>query len=132
MRPHLSIALVLAALGWAGATAPPPARYEVAPESRFWIDGTATTGAWTCEADDVTGHGVVGAEREVEAEVSVPVRDFDCGLGAMTRDLRRALGADAHPTIAFALDRAETLDAEARPSSSASTEIRFKEASPTV
>ena len=46
-------ALVLVLLASLGA-APEP-RYEVSPESRLWIDGTATTGPWTCQADRVVG-----------------------------------------------------------------------------
>jgi len=109
---HLA-ALVLLTLGSFGATLPPD-RYEVSQESRFWIDGTATTGPWTCEAEDVSGHGVLGGDA-LRAEVSVPVRAFDCGSGPMNRDLRHALRADAHPAIAFTLDRAETLGQETRP-----------------
>ncbi len=105
--------LALLVLGSLGA-APVHDRYEVAPESRFWIDGSATTGPWTCEADGISGHGVLGGDA-LRAEVSVPVRAFDCGSGPMNRDLRHALRADAHPAIAFTLDRAETLGGDARP-----------------
>ncbi len=105
--------LVLAVVALGAATVPPD-RYELAPESRFWIDGTATTGPWTCEADDVSGSGTIGG-RDLAAEVAVPVRAFDCGVGPMNRDLRRALRAEAHPAIEFSLERAEALDAEPRP-----------------
>lgn len=105
--------LVLLTLGSLGATRVPE-RYQVALDSRFWIDGTATTGPWTCEADDVSGHGVLGGDA-LRAEVSVPVRAFDCGSGPMNRDLRHALRSEAHPTIVFTLDSAETLGAEPRP-----------------
>lgn len=107
--------LALAALTGIGATGAQPDRYEVASGSRFWIDGTATTGGWTCEADAVSGHGRLGEAQELAAEVAVSVRAFDCGSGLMNRDLYRALAADAHPTIQFVLERAETLSAEARP-----------------
>ena len=109
MRP-LVLLLALAALG---ATERPTDRYVLASGSRFWIDGTATTGAWTCEADDIRGAGEVGGA--LAAEVAVLVRDFDCGSRPMNRDLYRALAADAHPSIEFVLDGAEALAPEARP-----------------
>ena len=113
MRPLLSFALTAAVL--MGAAGGPLDRYDVAPGSRFWIDGTATTGGWTCEADEVDGYGVLGGGQQLAAEVAIPVRAFDCGSGLMNRDFYRALGAEAHPTIQFTLEHAETLGAEARP-----------------
>ncbi|WP_412068611.1 YceI family protein [Rubrivirga sp. IMCC43871] len=93
--------LVLALLASLGA-APAP-RYDVAPESRLWIDGTATTGPWTCQADGVVGQAE-GDPSAPSGRLAVPVRAFDCGSGLMNRDLAEALGADDHPTIAFDLD----------------------------
>lgn len=108
----MRVLLALALLGLASG-APVPDTYRVASESRLWIDGTATTGSWSCEADAVTGAGEVGAD--VEGEVSVPVLDLDCGFGPMNRDLRRALGAEEHPTITFVLTDAEALGEEPEP-----------------
>ena len=113
MRPFFRL-LLLVVVGLAlaaAATSPSPVRYEIAQESRFWIDGTATTGRWTCEADDVSGHGVIGVGA-LSAEVAVPVRDLDCGSGLMNRDLARALGAEDYPEIAFTLDHAEAVGGE--------------------
>ena len=114
MRRSLPLLLALPVV-LLGATGLQPTRYEVAPQSRFWIDGTATTGGWTCEAEEVRGYGVLGDARELRAEVAVPVRAFDCGSGPMNRDLYRALDAEAHPTIEFVLEQAEVLDAEGQP-----------------
>ena len=107
MRSPLRLVLALLVLG--GAASPPSVRYEVAAGSQFWIDGNATTGRWTCQADAVRGHGLVGEAHELAAQVTVPVRDFDCGSGPMNRDLYHALAAEAHPAITFDLDTAETL-----------------------
>lgn len=115
MRPSLPIVLVLLTTALLGAAVLLPTRYEVSPESRFWIDGTSTVGAYTCEAEAMSGYGLLGDGRELAAEVAIPVRAFDCGSGPQNRDLFRALRADAHPAIRFELERAETLDAEARP-----------------
>lgn len=87
----------------------PPERYEIAPGSRFSIDGTATTGSWTCEADAVRGTGTLGADGSLAAEITIPVQDFDCGFGPMNRDLRRALRAREHPSIVFELGSADVL-----------------------
>ena len=109
---RLASALALVAL--VGLAPAPPTRYAVADGSRFWIDGTATTGAWTCEAGAVGGEARVG-DRDLDGEVVVPVRAFDCGSGPMTRDLRAALGAAAHPDVRYVLDGAEALASEPRP-----------------
>lgn len=109
---RLALLLLLVSLG---GGAPLPDRYELAPESRFWIDGTATTGAWTCESDAVLGRGRLGDGRALEATVAIPVREFDCGSRPMNRDLYDALRADAHPAIEFVLAEAETLAPETRP-----------------
>lgn len=93
----------------------PTERYEVTPDSRFYIDGTATTGDWTCEADGVSGTGTLGDDGSLTAEVTIPVREFDCGFGPMNRDLRRALRAREHPAIEFELGSAEVLVEETEP-----------------
>lgn len=111
MRP---LALVLLVLSASGVSGPTPVRYDVAPGSRFWIDGTATTGAWTCEADIVGGSARIGDDRALDGEVVVPVRAFDCGLAPMTRDLQSALDAGRHPDVRYALSHAEALGAEPR------------------
>lgn len=92
-----------------------PVRYEVSPESRFWIDGTSTVGAYTCTASGVNGYGVFAEGEELAARLVVPVHGFDCGSGAQNRDFYRALQAEAYPTIEFDLERAEPLEAESQP-----------------
>lgn len=91
-----------------------PNRYEVTSGSHFWIDGTATTGAWTCATDAVAGQGILGGD-DLSATVTVPVRAFDCGSGQMNRDMRRALRAADHPAISFDLADAEVLRPQAAP-----------------
>lgn len=107
--PHLVLIALAALLALVS-----PDRYEVTSGSHFWIDGTATTGAWTCATEAVTGEGVLGGEA-LSATVAVPVRAFDCGSGPMNRDMRRALRAGDHPTITFELTDAETPRSQARP-----------------
>lgn len=116
MHPLLRLALVPAAvvLTAAGAWT---IHYTVAPESQFWIDGTSTMGAFTCEADGVEGSAAVTGEGAAlgTADLTVPVSAFDCPQRRMTRDLHGALRGDAHPTIRFMVDRADLLGAESRP-----------------
>lgn len=107
LRFSLLVSIALVALG-------STERYEVTSGSHFWIDGTATTGAWTCATEAVTGQGILGGE-ELSATVTVPVRAFDCGSGQMNRDMRRALRAADHPTISFDLANAEVLRPEPLP-----------------
>ena len=95
-----SLGLLAAVLAGLGTT---PTHYELVEGSQFWIDGSATTGRWM-QADAVRGRGVVG-DGALAAQVAVPVRDFDCGSRLMSRDLARALDADAHPDMRTARPR---------------------------
>lgn len=74
------------------------------------VSGTSNAHDWTCEAERF------GAELQVRTEeaggvpsavaraaVTVPVEALDCGDGKMEGNLRKALRADDHPTIAFAM-----------------------------
>ena len=83
--------------------------YAVGAESRLSIDGSATTGRFTCTSTDVRGSGTLAVERP-SAAVLVPVKALDCGHGPMNRDLRNALDADDHPAIRFELDDAQVMD----------------------
>ncbi len=95
------------------AAAAQPTRYEVQPGSRFWIDGSATTGPYTCEAGAVVGHATVEHDG-ISAEVRIPVAGFDCGLPPMNRDFRAALQGDRYPTVLFILQDAEVVEPPAR------------------
>ncbi len=110
MRRLPAALLLVALLGLA-----PSPRYAVMDGSRFWIDGTATTGAWTCEADVVGGGAQLDDHRLTDGVVVVPVRSFACGSRPMTRDLQNALGVDVYPDVRYTVDEAAALAAEARP-----------------
>jgi polyisoprenoid-binding protein YceI len=109
LRVPLALLLALALAGAAGSALP---RYVLEPGSRFWIEGTSTVSGFTCTASDVSGGGEVEAGH-LSAEVRVPVRTFDCGVGAMNRDFQRALRAETHPEIRFVLRHAEASDPSA-------------------
>lgn len=90
-------------------------QYTIAPESRLWIDGSATTGSFTCETPVIEGAGRVVAGRPPEVVLAVPTQSLDCGHRRMNADLYAALDADAHPHIQFTLVRVDSvaLDPEA-------------------
>ena len=52
-------------------------------DRRFWVDGDATTGAWTCEADAVQGYGLLGDTRELAVFIGSPLH-LAQGLGWFT------------------------------------------------
>jgi hypothetical protein len=108
--------------------------YDMSAQSAVWIEGTSTVNSFVCSTDDVSGSGqlltasrephesgpgqsgTAGDSRESlesasgsEVAVHVPVRQLDCGLPAMNRDLRESLKADRQPTIDFRLDHTEVL-----------------------
>jgi hypothetical protein len=104
--------LSLALLGVLGLFAATPTtaqtQYQVGPASQFWIDGTSTVNSFTCAASEVAGFGAV---EELNAEVVIPVRAFDCGVRQMNRDMYEALKGQAYPAVRFAIDSAEVLPA---------------------
>ena len=105
LAPLLALAVSTGApRAHAQAEGPEPAAryYAPAPGSRFWIDGRTPLAPFTCAADEVGGHGRLRGEA-VTAEVVVPVRAFDCGLGRMNQDLYGALQGRVHPAIRLAL-----------------------------
>ncbi len=85
-------------------------RYAVDAASRFWIEGSATTGPFTCETDAVAGSGhTTASPPSTEVALSVPVATFDCGNRRMNADLQEAMKMDEHPLIQYALDSVRTV-----------------------
>ena len=97
-------ALALALVGWGLA------RYQFQPGSRVWIEGTSNVHGWTCEAKQVVG--LVDAEDALTdgistVSVTVPVQALDCDNGTMNKNLQKALGAKANPSIRYTLATAD-------------------------
>lgn len=74
------------------------------------VSGTSNVHDWTCEAKrfgaelQVRTQGAGGPPAGVtRADVTIPVDALDCGDTKMNGNLRKALKADAHPTISFAM-----------------------------
>jgi polyisoprenoid-binding protein YceI len=89
-------------------------RLTVHPKSQFWIQGKATTHAFTCQVETVDGRALLPAagqdsipkeanDEQTTVEVNVPVRSFDCGNRVMTKDLKETLKMEEHPNIHFEL-----------------------------
>jgi len=83
-----------------------------APQSRIWIEGTSTVRGFSCKANRVEGavdaqSGVAtvaeGKHAVQTARLTVPVAALDCGNGTMNEHMRKALRADASPTIEYRL-----------------------------
>lgn len=110
MITRIVSALALSTL-LAPAVSLPASTPPFAPQSRVWIEGTSTVRSFTCKAGRVEGSvegSSVGSVAEGKhavqtARVTVPVAALDCGNGTMNEHMRKALRADANPTIEYRL-----------------------------
>ncbi|MBX9929751.1 MAG: YceI family protein [Gemmatimonadaceae bacterium] len=83
-------------------------------ESKLWFDGTSTVRSWSCKAPVIDAaidanaapiaKPVLAGEKAVQsAKLVFPVAKLECGNGTMNEHMRKALKAEANPTIAFAV-----------------------------
>jgi len=104
MRKRTYLAAVLAV---PVLTAAALATLSFQPGSRVWIQGTSTTRGYRCESTSVQGTAAATTASLAElrsiprAEVTVALASLDCRNGTMNGHMRRALKADANPTIRF-------------------------------
>lgn len=82
-----------------------PIDYELAKESRMWIEGTSTIHNWTCEVGSVSGvlsmdFGTLAISK---ATVMVPSPSIDCENGTMNKKVAQALSIKDYPAINFSL-----------------------------
>lgn len=95
-----------------------PVQLTLQAESKLWVEGTSSIHDWTCDAEQVEGTMNVAvsnrssdaglpAEEVTAVEVAVPVQDLECGKGTMNKKLRKALDADGHPRVRYALSTAQ-------------------------
>ncbi len=89
-----------------------PVDYELAKESRMWIDGTSTVHDWTCNVGDVTGTISMdpGALTISKATVIVPSAAIDCDNGTMNKKVADALSIKKHPAVKFSLSSGKITD----------------------
>lgn len=106
-----AVVAVLVPVLLGSSTVDPDSVVDLAVESgTIKVSGTSNVHDWTCEAKRF------GAELQVRsaeagavpggvarAAVTVPVEALDCSNGKMDENLRKALRAGDHPTIAFAM-----------------------------
>lgn len=79
--------------------------------SRLWIEGTTTIADYTCKAKEIEGKGLVeetqptqlASTDPTDVQVSIMVRNLNCGKPGMNRDMYDALKAEKHPNIKFKL-----------------------------
>lgn len=87
---------------------------NVRPGSRLWVDGTSTVRSFSCEATsfdaqiaatDQAVNAVLNGVKAVQSvRVTVPAKALDCKNGTMNGHMLKALKADQHDEIAFALE----------------------------
>ena len=126
MRAGMGLcAVVLAAAAGASAEA-------ISKPGQITIAGTSTVRSWTCAvapAVDVTmtaagAEALLRGERAVETvNVTVQVAEVDCNNGKMNDHLRKALKAEAHPTIRYELSTYDVTDTAEGASVSAQGEL---------
>lgn len=85
--------------------------YTLEPQSRLWLDVTATIGEFTCETGDVRGYAHLSGDTSKQGEVSVwgLVNTLDCGNSMMNEDMYNAMNADRYPTIEYELIQAKAI-----------------------
>lgn len=105
-------ALLFIAVGaaWRPVTAP----LTIGADSRLWFDGKSTVRAFSCKATAIEGAidaptptavaEVLKGEKAVKAAtLTFPTAKLDCENGTMNGHMLRALNAEKHPAITFAL-----------------------------
>lgn len=111
MKRAIPLLLLLSAVALVAAAWPAPTRYQVAPGSRFWIDGSSTAGRFSCAGAQVSGTGTVDeGSRRLNGHIAVPVRAFDCGRSRMNRDMQNALKSDRYPNITVTITGVEGVE----------------------
>ena len=113
MRSGWSAAAVVAVSASALGAGVALDRKPLNPESRLWVEGTATTKSYKCEAGVLDSEVATTAPEPAvlpldqlvaSAIVVIPVDGLDCGNGTMNGHMRKALKMAEHPTIEFHLD----------------------------
>jgi hypothetical protein len=121
MKLSGSIVMLLGTAILSGSTALPA--FQLAPQSRLWIEGTSTIRDFTCRAGTLTGTVEAGpgipslAISDLEAAVRkvdlvIPVAALDCNNGTMNTHMRKALKATQNPTIEYRLSTYDVVPGE--------------------
>jgi polyisoprenoid-binding protein YceI len=96
------------------AAGTPGEQLALKAESRLWFDGGSTVRDWSCRATqlDATIEADAAAPAEVLAgrkavrsvRLTIPTAQLDCDNRTMNGHMRKALNAEQHTTITFALE----------------------------
>ena len=92
----------------------PTNEIDLQPESKLWVDGTSSVRGYRCNALSLNaslqaegGNAVqtlLAGEKAVSgADLTIEAGRLECGNGTMNGHMRKALKADANPTIGFKL-----------------------------
>lgn len=114
---RLALPALLATALVAASPVPTDGALNVRPGSRLWVDGTSTVRSFSCEAgsfdaqiqaNDQAISAVLGGVKAVQTvDVTVPVKSLDCRNGKMNEHMLKALKAEEHAQITFALESYE-------------------------
>lgn len=111
-RYRLALPALFAAALVAAAPIPTDGTFTLGPGSRLWVDGTSTVRSFSCEAtafdaqiqgDTPVGGVLSGVKAITSVDITVPVKSLDCKNGKMNEHMLKALKANEHTEIAFAL-----------------------------
>ncbi|TYP93670.1 YceI-like domain-containing protein [Fodinibius salinus] len=99
-----------------------PGTIAIDDGAKIWIEGTAGPVNFRCEAQEISGSGIINNtinpkasvqdSGKVRISVSLPVTSLDCGKDAMNADMYNALKAEQHPQISYKLLEATLTDGE--------------------
>ncbi|VXD12918.1 hypothetical protein [Marinoscillum sp. 108] len=100
--------LFFSALIWSSLLSAQPSHHEVTISSgRFILQGTTNLNTFECTLSQALPCKPIVVKTTSEArqirfeglELKYPVSEFDCGLEAMSQDLRKTLKSDAYPYL---------------------------------
>lgn len=116
MRRQLrGAATALVCIAVAAAWRPLGDPLTIAPESKLWFEGKSTVRDWSCKATKLDAaieaeSGAVaavlaGTKAVTTVTLTVPIDKIDCqnNNGTMQGHMKKALNAEKHPAITFAL-----------------------------
>jgi len=116
MRTHMKATLLAVAIlvPASGAWTVANELLVLLPQSRLWVDGTSSIKRFSCKADEVNAvveangtnaiSTLLTGDKGVKAvRITIPAARLECGNGTMNEHMRKAIKANASPTIDFRL-----------------------------
>lgn len=80
-------------------------------KSRLWIEGSTNVNQFSCMAAsyDTMVSTPIAEDGDLDVEVDIEVKGFDCGRRRMNRDLYETLLSEEHPFISFEYTATESI-----------------------